>query len=191
MHRWQSTTCLALLLALVFMAGCSQQPDVLASIHAGGDRQLPFDRVASKNGLSPTAKFDPKQIPLGTPIVVRLASALSSLQARPGDSFEAVLVEPIVVEGHTLAPAGSAVTGKVIVAKPAGLNDGPGYLRLTLSAIAIDGARISVETSSLFAKGRAIMNSEPNREPADAKFSTSRPLTFRFEQVVSKAESSS
>jgi hypothetical protein len=188
MLRWQPIVCLALLLAIMFLVGCSRQPDVPALSHITGDRQLPFDRIPSTSGVTPSSKFEPKQIFPGIPIVIRLRLSLSSQQARLGDSFDAVLADPILVEQRMIAPAGSSVTGKVIAAKAAG-PDGPGYLRITLSTIVIDGASISVQTSSLFSKGRLPENFDSTS--ADAKFSTSRRLTFRFQQFGSNPETPS
>lgn len=190
MTRCERVTLLALPLAMILTTACSRQPNVLASNKAANARQLPFDRVVSDQGISPTAKLGPKQIPLGTPIVVHLRSSLSSMQVHTGDLFEAVLAEPIVVDSHTLAPGGSAVTGRVLAAKAASSSDGPGYLQLTLSSIVINGASVPIQTSSLFAKGwpHGRSHADPNTSHADAKFSTSRRLMFRFEQPAAPVE---
>ncbi len=92
-------------------------------------------------------------IPAGTVVNVRLQNSVSSATANPGQTFDATLDEPLVVNGKTVAPRGAAVTGRVVEAKSSGRLHDSGYLRLTLSSIAVNGKSVPVETSSLFAKG--------------------------------------
>src|SRR3954452_8582837 len=42
-------------------------------------------------------------VPAGTVVAVRLQNSVSSATASPGDTFEAVLDEPLVVKGQTVA----------------------------------------------------------------------------------------
>jgi hypothetical protein len=92
-------------------------------------------------------------VPAGTVVAVRLQSSISSATASPGESFDAVLDEPLVVKGETVAPRGAPVTGRVVEAKSSGHLHDSGYLRLTLSSITIHGKAVPMQTSSLFAKG--------------------------------------
>ncbi len=145
---------LALMLLLALTAACSRQPAAPTSDEsAATDQQVPFEHTSKKEGLSPTASLMPSAIPAGTPITIRLQSSLSSAASQSGDSFEAVLDQPIIVQGQTLAPRGAAVTGKVVEAKASGRLHEPGYLRLTLTAISVNGQSLPVQTSSIFAKG--------------------------------------
>ncbi|HLB87408.1 MAG TPA: hypothetical protein VJK29_07125 [Terriglobales bacterium] len=144
----------ALALALAMTVGCSRQPVQQGSDeNAAGDQQLPFDRASDKKGISPTGSLMPAAIPAGTPITIRLQSAVSSAASHAGDSFEAVLDEPIIVQGQTVAPRGTAVTGKVVDAKASGRLQDPGYLRLTLTDISVNGKSLPMQTSSIFVKG--------------------------------------
>jgi hypothetical protein len=92
-------------------------------------------------------------IPAGTVLAVRLQSTVSSATANPGETFEAVLDQPLVVNGQTVADKGAGVTGRVVEAKSSGRIHDSGYLRLTLASIEINGKNVPVQTSSLFAKG--------------------------------------
>lgn len=92
-------------------------------------------------------------IPAGTVVAVRLQNTVSSASSNPGDTFEATLDEPLVVKGETVAPRGTAVTGRVVEAKSSGHLHDSGYIRLTLTSIHIDGKSVPVQTSSIFAKG--------------------------------------
>jgi len=92
-------------------------------------------------------------VPAGTVVAVRLQNAVSSATASPGQTFDAVLDEPLVVKGETVADKGTPVTGRVVEAKSSGRLHDSGYLRLTLASITINGKSVPVQTSSFFAKG--------------------------------------
>jgi hypothetical protein len=138
-----------------WVTGCSHQLAVPASGGTPDASQLPFDRVSDNSGISPTAGFATDGIPAGIELTVRLQLALSSADSRVGDSFQAVLDEPVVVAGRTVLPRGTPFTGSVVAAKAAGGPQDPGYLRMTLVSMAVDGKSIALQTSSIFAKGRS------------------------------------
>lgn len=154
MGYWKATYLAVLVFVLALATGCSRQPGLQTSDeNAANDQQLPFDRAADKNGISPTGSLTPVAIPAGTPITIRLQSSVSSAASHSGESFDAVLDDPIVVNGQTVAPRGAAVTGKVVAAKASGRLHDPGYLRLTLTSISVNGKPLPLQTSSVFVKG--------------------------------------
>jgi len=154
-----------LVLSLALALGCSRQVGELASNrNAATGRQLPFDRASDDKGISPTSRLVSAEVPVGTPITIRLQAALSSAQCRAGDLFQAVLDEPIMVEGQTLLPRGASVRGRIVAAKAAGEWHDPGYLRLTLSSLSINGRTLPLQSSSIFAKGSS--RAKPNRPAA-------------------------
>ena len=196
MSKRHGMSALVLILALA-VTGCSKQRNVLASNQpATSSSQLPFDLTTENKGRSPTAKLE-EELPAGTAIVIRLRASLSSAGAQSGDMFEAQLDQPLAVDGRILAPRGSAVMGRVVSAKAAGGVNEPGYLRLTLSSISVAGKSLSLETSSIFAKGgrnhsryRTVTDlpaskTGENRSSEiptknELAFSTGRALTFRL-----------
>lgn len=54
-----------------------------------------------------------KQVPAGTPLHVRLTTAVGSYESKPGMAVRAVLIAPVVVGEDTLIPAGSTLSGEV------------------------------------------------------------------------------
>lgn len=122
---------------------------------AGTVEQLPFDRQASEDGISPTKSLVPaaSKIPSGTPITVRLQNTLSSAAASAGNTFSATVDVPVVVEGQTVVPLGTVAIGRVLAAKTSGRLQDPGYLRIALVSMQLDGKDVPIETSSIFAKG--------------------------------------
>jgi hypothetical protein len=190
---------------LAWMTGCSRQAPVPATSAAANASQLPFDRVSENSGISPTdGLLD--GIPAGTEVAIRLQLALSSADSRVGDSFQAVLAEPVIVAGKTLVPQGALVAGSVVAAKASGGVDDPGYLRVTLASIALNGKSVPLHTSSIFAKGGSYEKRKPatlntsgqsavtepvaasgngtgisyGHRPSDVRFSTGHRLTFRL-----------
>lgn len=142
----------ALALVLTF-AGCGRQPGLQAAVGTPESEAQPAPFGAEKSGPSPTSALALDSLPPGTPITVRLQSVLSSATSRAGDSFQAILDEPIVVDGQPLVPRGAGATGRVVAAKKSGRLHDPGYLRVTLASIEIKGKRLEVQTSSVFVKG--------------------------------------
>jgi hypothetical protein len=106
-----------------------------------GSQQLPF--VEGK----------PLVVPANTAIYVRLQQSLSSATAQSGQNFSAVLDEPLVVDGQTLAPQGTAVTGKVVAVRESGHLHNAGYLRITLSTLTLNGKSVPLQTNSVFVSG--------------------------------------
>jgi hypothetical protein len=149
MQSRKAATFTTLLLATALSGGCARQ---LSDGNTNSD-QLPFEYTADKTGISPTASLIPAEIPPGTPITVRLQAAMSSTASHSGDGFDAVLDKPILFQGQTIAPAGSAVRGKVLASKASGGSQYPGFMRITLTEISLKGRVLSLQTSSIFIKG--------------------------------------
>ena len=62
-----------------------------------------------------------RPVPSGTQLHVRLTSAVGSYSSTAGSPVTAVLIAPIILDGTTILPAGSALTGKVKTVTRVGL----------------------------------------------------------------------
>jgi hypothetical protein len=143
----------AVLVIVLVIAGCSRRETLpLIEESVSADQHLPFDATSDKNGISPTGSLAPAAIPAGTPVTIHLRLSLSSASSRPGDPFEAVLDEPIIIRGHTLAPRGAILSGRVLDARASDRFQEAGYLRLGLTAISLNGKVMPIQTSSIFMK---------------------------------------
>jgi hypothetical protein len=151
---WSYAVWFCVLPMALFLAACAQR-DALptADENVAADQHLPFEGTSDKGGIFPTGSLAPAAIPAGTPVAVHLRATLSSATARSGDSFEATLLEPIIVRGQTLAPRGTILAGRVQEARPAGPLQDSGYMRLALTAVSLQGRSFSIQTSSIFLKG--------------------------------------
>jgi len=155
---------LLIVLVTAIIVGCNKAPSAASADDGGqGTQQTPFAQnspqaqpeTGATDAIEPIKSLVPAvlSIPAGTPIYIRLQSAVSSNSSRSGDAFDAVIDQPVIVSGETLVPQGAQATGRVVEAKSSGRLHSSGYLRLTLASIRVNGRTIPVETSSVFAKG--------------------------------------
>jgi hypothetical protein len=206
------------LLMLSLLCACGRPPSDSGdnAANSADSQKLPFDRQPPATGITPSQALIPSatKLPEGTPIPIRLLSALSSASSHAGDSFNATIDEPVVIEGQTLLAPGTPASGRVLEAKPAARSRGdlpesssesrlesslePGYLRIVLVSLNVGGKPVMIETSSIFAKG----GSRGERNPTTGKASAAsrqdslkgrdknivlgidRRLNFRLAQAV-------
>jgi len=205
----------SVLVSVSWLSACGR-PAIDNSANSADSQKLPFDRQPRSNGISPSQSLIPSttKLPEGTPIPIRLQSALSSVSSHAGDTFHAIIDEPVVVDGQTLVARGTSATGRVLEAKPAAsLRDSslespverslePGYLRIVLVSLKVGGRSVMIETSSIFAKGGS-REERPSATGAasggsqkdfgqkdfpqkdkDIMFGVGRRLNFRLAQTV-------
>jgi hypothetical protein len=132
-----------ILVALLALAGCSSS---MENVEAAGN-----NAASESKGLFSSPQ--PVVIPAGTPVIVRLQQSISSATATPGETFSFTLVEPIVVDGKTVAAQGAEGQGRVIAARSSGRLHNAGYLRIGMSSLRIDDKEVPVQSSSIFITG--------------------------------------
>ncbi len=96
-----------------------------------------------------------QSIPAGTKLTVRIGSELSSGTAKAGERFDGTLARDLVVNGQTIAKAGTPVRGKVTYAKSSGRLHAPGELTLRLTSVEVKGKAVAVSSSAYHAKGKS------------------------------------
>ncbi len=94
-------------------------------------------------------------LPAGTHVTVRLGSELSSATAKPGETWHGTLARDIIVNGRTMAKAGTPVRGVVASAKPSGRLKDPGVLSLRLTSISINGTPTAIRTTPVTRQGQS------------------------------------
>jgi hypothetical protein len=163
--KW--TLCATAVLLLVVGIGCGKQMSApalaksdttaAASPAQTATQSAPFAKpspiASAGNGASEQAAPEPLVIPSGTAITVRLLSTVSSATSQPGDRFDATLDQPIVIDGKAVAPEGTQVTGRVIAARRSGRLLHPGYLRIALASLTLDGKDVPVQSTSVIVAG--------------------------------------
>jgi hypothetical protein len=74
-------------------------------------------------------------LPVGTELLVRLTTTLSTKANQTGDPWVGQVIEPVFAEGREVVPAGSTVDGRVTYVKEAGRATGVGEMRLVAETI--------------------------------------------------------
>ena len=151
------------LLAMMLAVGCSKVPSANADNGDNGadnsSASVPGgnDSSGGSGSVMPSRYTEPARlvVPAGTPLTVRLQSGVSSASAQSGETFDAVLDEPVVVKGETVIPRGANVVGRVVAANKGGRLHKPAYLRITLASVAMHGKDVPVDTSSISLAGKS------------------------------------
>jgi len=153
--RLKLTASLLMLVVWTFTLGCGSVPENVSAAGAdsGDSSSPPFSKAKREDSLLHKLVPEPVTVPAGTALSIRLQNAISSASNRGGDEFAAVLDEPIVVNGTTVAARGAPVRGRVVAARSSGRLHNSGYLRLALVSVEINGQSVPVHTSSVFAAG--------------------------------------
>ena len=197
----------ALFLALIPATGCSK-PDFAGGQepNPSDQRKLPFkgdesgasgQTASSAPDSGQGAKHDAQvgveapfqnavaSLPLGTLITVRLGKEKDKKISRDGvlegSGFDAVVDEPLVIDGKVAVPEGAPVTGTVESTPAGDENHGPGYIRLNLETVTISGKKFLLRSSSLFVRASASGLSHGTATLVQK----GRRLTFRLAEVVS------
>ena len=139
---------LFLLLAVLPAAGACQNQPASADQVEGQTEESAEEGFLSRL----TAPFTTPEVtvPEGTRLTVRLNETLSSGESRLGQTFTGSLVNPVTVDGKTLAPAGSPVSGRVVHVDDADKVKGRGELGIQLTSVTIDGDSYSIDTQQLY-----------------------------------------
>lgn len=120
---------------------------------------------------TPPTPPEPNRVTLiaGTLIPVRLAQTLSSDRVRTGQTFQATLDQPLVVDGFVIAERGARVEGRVTEAEEAGRVKGVSYLALELTRVnTSDGQNVPISTSPVTREGEKTRKSDAAKVAAGA-----------------------
>lgn len=180
----------AMMMTLLYGAGCSRQIEIPTGETAQGD-QMPLREVeagspseASSSGpqldtpREPGLPFhDSQTLPTGTLLTVRLDAPIV---AGKSSSFEGILAEPVVVRGKTIIPRGTLVNGRIESVSSSDLKPNRGYVRLALTSVRVSGTDLSVRTASLFARQH---NPDSPSNPG-IRLEKGHRLTFRLTEPV-------
>lgn len=108
-------------------------------------------------------------IPAGAVISVRLAESLSSEQQSAGQTFQATLADPLVVDGFVIAERGARVEGKVVEVVSAGRVKGVSRLAIELTRLnTSDGQRVALNTEIFGKEGEQSRKSDATKVAAGA-----------------------
>jgi hypothetical protein len=149
--------------------------------NGAGDNRLMLARSSGNRDADGNLPFhDPQNLPAGTLVTVQLKNAVYGGITDSHASFEAVVAEPVVVEGNTLIPRGASVSGRVESARTSKVRPNRGYIRLALQSVQLGGSDLPVQTASLFARQAPLTDTSPSL----IRLEKGRRLTFRLTEAV-------
>jgi len=138
------------------LAGCANKADEAQAGKKVADLEKQLEEAKkeeAKAASSAKGGLQPKRarefvVPAGTTIRVRTTNALTTKTAATGDSFEASLMEPLTMEGVTLAQAGASVTGVVLSSDSGGRVKDRAEIRIGLRSIQTSQGPVAIQSSS-------------------------------------------
>ena len=111
-----------------------------------GDKSVGKEESSGFFGLDkPARKIT---VPSGTPLHIVLQQGVGTDASTPGAEFEAVLADPVVIDGKTVLDKGAMVSGRVVDVKKAGRVKGRATLSLQLTSVEHDGKPVPIETKT-------------------------------------------
>lgn len=135
----------AAVLGCLAVAACSNQPGEVAGHRAAGGAVNKAAAVSptgnSGDSADATQPLHLVTLPKGTEITAVVDQTVASGRNHWGDSFEASLARPIKVDGKTVLPRGTEVTGRVLEVKK-------DELKVVLAAVVVDGIYCDLATNA-------------------------------------------
>jgi hypothetical protein len=89
------------------------------------------------------------QIPVGTPITVRMIESVDSNVAHLGQTFRASVDEPVLINSQTVIPRGADAVVKLVEDKQSGKFEGKTVLTVALTDLTINGQMIDTTTGDV------------------------------------------
>lgn len=148
--RWLSVV------ALAALCGCSHSnaPSTAANSAQSATASAPASSASQASAPAQPAAPAPIRIAAGKVLTVSLDQAISTKDNSSGDRFQASLAEPVTVDGSTVLPVGTRVTGTVVQAASAGRLKGGALLQLTLDGVTFHSQKYSIQTSEFEEAGK-------------------------------------
>ena len=126
------------LLLCVVITGCAQNPQAAKETDQTNEKPGLLSRILGSNRAV--------TVPEGTELTVVLDQSLSTAENRPGDSFQASVAVPIVIDRKTVIPKDARVKGHVVDVQASGRLTGTARFVLTLDSVEVDGESSTIAT---------------------------------------------
>src|SRR6266849_8419759 len=143
----------------------------------------PAKVVAAKSGTAKPVAASSKvtqpttlvTVPKGTAISATVGEALASNKNHAGDTFAAILSSSIKVNGKTVIPKGTHITGRVVTAQ----KKGPAELTVALASVDLNGKSYKLVTDTINPSGKS--PAKTDAADSDAKAKDTKDVTVAAE----------
>jgi hypothetical protein len=105
------------------------------------------DPLEQRPAATPAAKSF--ELPAGTNLTIRMIEGVDSETARVGQTFQASLDEPVMMNGETMIARGADVIVKLVDAKESGKLAGRAELTLDLVSMRVNGRMVDINTQTV------------------------------------------
>jgi len=176
------------MLALLSAVACSR-PSGVPAAGTPQDNAAPFrpdnPRDSEEPSTAPGSGFsagnlpfhDSQSLPAGTLLTVRLKGELTAGTSISRTGFEAIVDQPVVVDGNTLLPRGTTASGRIEAVRISTVKPNRAYVRLALESVHVGGVDVPVQTASLFAR-------QSSQSEDLIRLEKGRRLTFRLTEPL-------
>ena len=129
--------------------------DDASRAYPSAESQLPPSppQPESNPTLTASRSRDVMKVPSGTRIMIRTIDAIDSNRNQAGDTFQASLEQPLIVDDVVVVPKGADVYGRLTQATEAGRIQGRSQLKLELTGIVVNGQTIPLFTGDYTVAG--------------------------------------
>ena len=155
----------AAVLGLLTAAGCAEQPVTVASSRPA--------QAAGQATSSATQPLHLVTLPKGTKITATVRQTLNTDKNRRGDAFSARLAQPVKVDGKTVLPRGTAITGRITKLRTY-------ELKVALSSVVVDGIYCDLDTNSRRPADKEPMPINRKQYKDNSTLSARTRLTFKL-----------
>jgi hypothetical protein len=181
-----------LLVPFLLTVGCTRPTPDLPGEAATQSNPTPFQGqattdVATASPVSLAADQDTNPpfhnsdvVPAGSFLTVRLKAPLVTVSGSKA-LFEALLDEPVTVEGNVVIPRDAILSGEIESAQVSQTRPDRGSLRLNLTSVQVDGVTVPIRSASLYVRPQP---SAAAADPATIRLEKGRRLTFRLKEQV-------
>jgi len=140
---------------------------------------VPAPATAGAEPAAPPPEPRHVTLPTGMTVAVRLEAPLSADRAAVGDTFEAVLAEPLVVDNLVIAERGARASGRIVESQRGARLGNPSVLELALTSVnTSDGQRVSLATDPW------VKQAERADDPIGAIFGRPKPASVPTASVI-------
>lgn len=95
-----------------------------------------------------TVRGNAQALPVGTAIKMRLETRITTTNNKPGDSFSGRVTEAVMLNGRTIIPVGSSITGTVVsVSEPRRIKGVPSINLHPQTVMLPDGANFAINAA--------------------------------------------
>ena len=175
----------AAVLGFLTVAACSNQPGMVASrqsVHAASGAASGAATVnPAGNSADATVALHLVSVPKGTEITATVGQTLASDKNHWGDSFAASIARPVKVDGKTVLPRGTEVTGRVLEVKNH-------ELKVVLTSVVVDGVYCDLTTNARRPsdkdKPKHKKNNHRSQKKDNSTLSARTRLTFKLSKTA-------